>query len=111
MIEFIIPLIDEKNAKERAKYHDVFEIQYFPSMEFKLAGSKMEEEKCMICLEEFTIRDIEKEVAKAHDEDILMLGCSHKYHRHCLLQLIGEKHWAKCPICSTIFGHMTGDQP
>jgi len=25
--------------------------------------------------------------------------------------MIGEKKWAKCPICSTIFGHMTGDQP
>lgn len=25
--------------------------------------------------------------------------------------MIGEKKWAKCPICSTIFGKMTGDQP
>jgi len=40
-----------------------------------------------------------------------MLGCSHKYHKTCLLQLIGNKEWAKCPICSTIFGHMIGDQP
>ena len=40
-----------------------------------------------------------------------MLGCSHKYHKHCLLQLIGNKMWAKCAICSIIFGHMTGDQP
>lgn len=40
-----------------------------------------------------------------------MLGCSHKYHKICLLQLIGKNQWAKCPICSTIFGHMTGDQP
>lgn len=71
----------------------------------------MEEEKCMICLDEFAIKDYEKECAKEYDDDILMLGCSHKYHRHCLLSLIGEKNWAKCPICSTIFGHMTGDQP
>lgn len=28
-----------------------------------------------------------------------------------MLQMIGEKKWAKCPICSTIFGKMTGDQP
>jgi deltex-like protein len=40
-----------------------------------------------------------------------MLGCSHKYHKKCLLAMIGEKQWAKCPICSTIFGHMTGEQP
>jgi deltex len=89
----------------------VFEISYFHTVEFTLAGSKMEEEKCMICLEEFVIKDIEKECAEEKEDDILMLGCSHKYHRHCLLMLIGEKQWAKCPICSTIFGHMTGDQP
>ena len=40
-----------------------------------------------------------------------MLGCSHKYHKVCLLQLIGNKKWAKCAICSTIFGNMIGDQP
>ena len=40
-----------------------------------------------------------------------MLGCSHKYHKACLLQLIGKNQWAKCPICSTIFGHMIGEQP
>ena len=40
-----------------------------------------------------------------------MLPCSHKFHMSCLLNLIGEKKWAKCPICSTIFGKMTGDQP
>lgn len=25
--------------------------------------------------------------------------------------MIGEKKWAKCAICATIFGHMEGDQP
>lgn len=40
-----------------------------------------------------------------------MLGCSHKYHKVCMMQLIGNKKWAKCPICSTIFGNMMGDQP
>ncbi len=40
-----------------------------------------------------------------------MLPCSHKFHISCLMNLIGEKKWAKCPICSTIFGKMTGDQP
>ena len=40
-----------------------------------------------------------------------MLGCSHKYHRACLINMIGEKKWIKCPICSTIFGIMEGDQP
>jgi deltex-like protein len=40
-----------------------------------------------------------------------MLKCSHKFHFGCLKNLIGEKDWAKCPVCSTIFGIMTGDQP
>ena len=35
---------------EKKKYHDVFEISYFPTLEFELGGCKMEEEKCMICL-------------------------------------------------------------
>jgi deltex-like protein len=71
----------------------------------------MEEEKCMICLEEYTIRPIDKELQENSEEDILMLGCSHKYHSKCLMQLINNKAWAKCPICSVIFGRMTGDQP
>lgn len=65
----------------------------------------------MICLEEFEIKDVEKEVSAEYDDDVLMLGCSHIYHKACLIQLIGKKAWAKCAICSTIFGHMTGDQP
>ncbi len=65
----------------------------------------------MICLEEYEIKDIEKELAAEYDDDVLMLGCSHKYHKTCLLKLIGDKKWAKCAICATIFGHMTGDQP
>lgn len=49
----------------------------------------MEEEKCMICLEEFEIKDVEKELSAEYDDDILMLGCSHIYHKACLVQLIG----------------------
>ena len=50
---FVIDMINEKNRLEKKKYHDVFEISYFPTLEFELAKCKMEEEKCMICLEEF----------------------------------------------------------
>ena len=71
----------------------------------------MEDEKCVICQEEFVIKEAEKELSAEYDDDVLMLGCSHKYHKTCLLQLIGLNKWAKCAICSTIFGHMTGDQP
>ncbi len=40
-----------------------------------------------------------------------MLQCSHKFHLGCLKNLIANKDWAKCPVCSTIFGVMMGDQP
>ena len=33
------------------------------------------------------------------------------FHLGCLENLIGDKDWAKCPVCSTIFGIMKGDQP
>ena len=48
---------------------------------------------------------------KENEDDVYVLACSHKFHIGCLKNLIGEKHWAKCPVCSTIFGTMTGDQP
>ena len=56
-IPFIIGDLNYKNNLEKKKYHDVFEISYFPTLEFVLAKAKMEDEKCMICLEEFTIKD------------------------------------------------------
>lgn len=40
-----------------------------------------------------------------------MLKCSHMFHFGCLKNLIKDKDWAKCPVCSTIFGIMKGDQP
>jgi deltex-like protein len=103
--------INKKNQLEKKKYHDVFEISYFHTIEFTFGKIEMKDEKCMICLEEFVIKPIEEECSKEFEDDILMLGCSHKFHKACLLLMIGGKKWAKCPICSTIFGHMTGDQP
>lgn len=50
-----INLINE-NSLEKKKYHDVFEISYYPTIEFNSARAKMEEEKCMICLDEFEIK-------------------------------------------------------
>lgn len=64
VMPLLIYMINQKNSLEKKKYHDVFEITYFPSIEFELAKCKMEDEKCMICLEEFEIKDIEKELAK-----------------------------------------------
>jgi deltex-like protein len=32
-------------------------------------------------------------------------------HKGCLKNMIGDKKWIRCPVCSTIFGVMVGDQP
>jgi hypothetical protein len=50
--------LNHKNNNEKKKYHDVFEISYFPTFEFQLAKAKMEDEKCMICLEEYAIKQL-----------------------------------------------------
>ena len=71
----------------------------------------MEEEKCTICLTEFEIKDIEKQIVQDSDEDIYSLPCSHIYHKGCLKNLLGDKKWVKCPVCSAIFGKMVGDMP
>ena len=31
--------------------------------------------------------------------------------RHCLKNMLGASKWLKCPVCSTIYGRMLGDQP
>jgi hypothetical protein len=38
---FVIDLINEKNSLEKKKYHDVFDISYFPTLEFELGSCKM----------------------------------------------------------------------
>ena len=43
VMPFVIDLINEKNKLEQKKYHDVFEISYFPSLEFELGKCKMED--------------------------------------------------------------------
>jgi len=58
VIPFIMEYLNLKNNLEKKKYHDVFEISYFPTFEFQLAKAKMEDEKCMICLEEFAIKQL-----------------------------------------------------
>lgn len=40
-----------------------------------------------------------------------MLKCSHIMHYECLKSLIKDQNWIKCPVCSTIYGKMIGDQP
>ena len=58
--EFIVELINEKNSKK--EFDKMFGITFYSSLEFKLGKCKMEEEKCSICLEEFEIQNIEKEL-------------------------------------------------
>ena len=71
----------------------------------------MEEEQCSICLDEFVVQDIEKEIHEEKDSDVYALPCSHIYHAACLIGLIGDRNWLKCPVCMTIYGRMSGDMP
>lgn len=40
-----------------------------------------------------------------------MLKCSHIMHYECLKELTKAQDWVKCPVCSSIYGKMLGDQP
>ena len=44
-------MINEKNAKEY--FPPELGLQYFPTIEFELGKMKMDDEKCMVCLDNF----------------------------------------------------------
>ena len=102
-------MINEKNS--RHKFEKSIGVNFFSSLEFLLGKRKMEEEQCSICLEQFEINDIEKELFEEKEEDIYSLPCSHIYHGACLSNMLGGRKWLKCPVCMTIYGKMTGDMP
>lgn len=51
------------------------------------------------------------ELKEDTDDDIFYLKCTHKFHKGCLHELIKNREWVKCPVCTSIFGVMKGDQP
>jgi hypothetical protein len=84
-----------------------------------------EEDVCGICLESLfgEIKLNEIKVETISQEDLLKYfidyfivikpnSCTnHFFHTNCLFKLTENKQYIKCPICSKIYGIMTGDQP
>ena len=46
-------------------------------------------------------------------EDVIKLSScdGHYFHKSCFLSFLKDKSFIKCPVCSRIYGIMTGDQP
>ena len=46
-------------------------------------------------------------------EDVIKLSScdGHYFHKSCFLSFLQDKSFIKCPVCSRIYGIMTGDQP
>ncbi len=58
-------LVEEIAKKERAILKEMthhINLRYFPTLEFILGKTKMEEEMCPICLEGLKIKNIEEEI-------------------------------------------------
>ena len=80
-----------------------------------------EKDKCSICLCEFyedEISQYEKDpdnieyLISSEFNAVLLEKCfDHFFHIKCLNGLIGEKQSFRCPICSKIYGILTGDMP
>lgn len=80
-----------------------------------------DDEKCVICLDH--LYDIDKtktieDVMKINEDlgynyNVITLDkCSdHFFHMDCMSDMIGSNEFIKCPVCSRIYGVMTGTQP
>lgn len=84
---------------EKIVQFDIFSYEAFT----KTVQHNPEDEKCSICLCDFSESD---------SENIIKLSkCSgHFFHKDCI-EMCHERIHLKCPICSMIYGVMTGDMP
>ena len=80
--------------------------------------STVETENCSICLcdvyeniEQFNIESFFKNMFETEKNNpIRLTNCvGHYFHLDCLVPYIGGKKFIKCPVCSLIYGTMTGD--
>ena len=100
---------------------------YFKHEYEKFHKISTELDKCSICLFEFYNEMYEKipndknlilsEILnfqnKLTDFDCILFDfCNdHFFHTDCIINMIGDKEFIKCPMCNCIYGKMTGDQP
>jgi deltex-like protein len=69
----------------------------------QLLNNNHEDEKCSICLCEFSESD--------SGNIIKLEKCSgHYFHKDCI-EMCHERIHLRCPVCNTIYGVMTGDMP
>ena len=92
----------EENARPISS---IAKMQTFSYSDFKLKSNhhNPEEEKCPICMFEFSEDDSNKIVKLNKCED-------HYFHLECIEMCHSRTH-LKCPICGIIYGIMTGDMP
>jgi hypothetical protein len=82
----------------------------------------IEDEKCVICMFEFfedvkkiTFKELMEDLQDEKEEDIIQLEkCDgHFFHVGCIKNYLATqtRDFIKCPVCTYIYGVMTGDQP
>ena len=80
-----------------------------------------DDEKCSICLDviyefdkncEFTkIKELHKSLGEKYNVCLFEKCQDHFFHVDCINNMIGTNNFIKCPICSKIYGKLTGNQP
>jgi hypothetical protein len=113
---------DFEKIKRVTKVYSIspIEVYYKNKYEFFHKICK-DDEKCTICMENVYEFDLKTDffVIKIYNEEMnyqykvcMLQNCSdHFFHTECLSNMIGENNFIKCPVCSKIYGKMTGSQP
>lgn len=80
-----------------------------------------EKDKCSICLCEIYEEELNNYEKNPENVEVLLNipfnallleKCSdHFFHVECINNLIGDKNYIKCPVCSKIYGILEGDMP
>lgn len=74
-----------------------FKAMKIPSFTTKpFTGKSMDEDGCLICLEDFT-----------DDNPRILLACGHGFHLGCMLEW-QERGKTECPVCDITVGHHLG---
>ena len=80
-----------------------------------------DEEKCSICMDliyefdfnsEFSIiKEMDKKLNHNYNVCLFEKCIDHFFHIDCVKNMIGSNDFIKCPICTKIYGKLTGTQP
>mmetsp|Transcript_9306 Transcript_9306/g.16758 ORF Transcript_9306/g.16758 Transcript_9306/m.16758 type:complete len:384 (-) Transcript_9306:217-1368(-) len=67
------------------------------------------EQDCSICLEEFKC-DVESDLEKGENDDIVRLQCAHVFHLQCMESWIMLGRRRRCPLCNYRLSNMLHQQ-